>query len=96
MEVTGSPSPMAEAKCAEDKNGVRRRVWESQDFTITKIVIEEGGDNQDGNEMTTPRFGAACSVQGEHIKWLMSLGCLNGTHATGIITPPFASNLPFY
>ena len=68
MEVTGSPSPMAEAKCAEDKNGVRRRVWESQDFTITKIVIEEGGDDQDGNEMTTPRFGAACSVQGEQRK----------------------------
>ena len=62
MEVTGSP--MGEAKCAEDKNGLQRRVWESQDFTITKIVIEEGED-QDSGEMSTPRFGAACSVQGE-------------------------------
>ena len=70
MEVAGSP--MGEARRAEDKNGVERRVWESQDFTITKIVVEEGEDDagkesggDGGGEMTTPRFGAACSVQGE-------------------------------
>ena len=69
MEVAGSS--MGEAVRAEDKNGVERRVWESQDFTITKIVVEEGEDDggkesgDGGGEVMTPRFGAACSVQGE-------------------------------
>ena len=69
MEVAGSS--MGEAVRAEDKNGVERRVWESQDFTITKIVVEEGEDDGgkesgDGDgEVMTPRFGAACTVQGE-------------------------------
>ena len=69
MEVAGSS--LGEAVRAEDKNGVERRVWESQDFTITKIVVEEGEDDGGkessggGGEGMTPRFGAACSVQGE-------------------------------
>ena len=69
MEVAGSS--LGEAVRAEDKNGVERRVWESQDFTITKIVVEEGEDDGGkessggGGEVMTPRFGAACSVQGE-------------------------------
>ena len=52
-------------------NTLQRRVWESQDFTITKIVVEEGQDGDNG-EMMMPRFGAACSVQGEqhHSTWL--------------------------
>ena len=68
MEVAGSS--LGEAVRAEDKNGVERRVWESQDFTITKIVIDEGEDDggkesSGGGEVMTPRFGAACTVQGE-------------------------------
>ena len=86
MEVAGSP--MGEARRAEDKNGVERRVWESQDFTITKIVVEEGEDDGGkesgggGGEMSTPRFGAACSVQGELRFKLFRLGCENGTLTT--------------
>ena len=54
-------------------------LWESQDFSITKIVIEEGGGDgghPDG-EMVTPRFGAVCSVQGEHMHmglWARAIG----------------------
>ena len=78
MEVAGSP--MGEARRAEDKNGVERRVWESQDFTITKIVVEEGEDDDGGKEsVMTPRFGAACSVQGELKLKLIRIGCENGT-----------------
>ena len=89
MEVVrGSPMRMTmgeESECAEDKNGVERRVWESQDFSITKIVIEEGGGDgghPDG-EMVTPRFGAVCSVQGEHMHMVYGLGplgCLNSKY----------------
>ena len=62
MEITGLP--LGTANCTKDKNGIDRRVWESQDFTITKIVLEEG---EGGDSEMTPRFGAVCAVQGEDV-----------------------------
>ena len=76
MEIAGSP--LGNAKCTKDKNGVDRRVWESPDFTITKIILEEGGD--DSAEMT-PRFGAVCAVQGEHVTSGRGTTSINGINS---------------
>ncbi len=51
------------ARVEEAANGARsRRVWESPDYCVTKVVLEEGDLNN-----PLPRFGAACAVSAEEV-----------------------------
>ena len=50
-----------EENCLKE-NGDGRRVWESSNFSVTKVILEEGDSSVD-----RPRFGSVCTVKAENV-----------------------------